>query len=452
MRRRRRRGHRRGATGRGDDDRRRRHRRPQARLGEGASAPPTRATPRPTIRSSTSGRSPEDSAPTCASRRSATPPCTSQAFEARDLAGTVVLVGVPQPEMTLELPFIEVFGRGGALKSSWYGDCLPSRDFPMLDRPLPAGSPRPRPLRLRDDRARRRRGGVPQDGARRGAALASWCSDHDDRTGHHRRNLRARRRRVGRHEQHLAGRRRPRGRGVRRRPRPPADRRGGQRAASAGDRAHPRPQRPHQRRGAAARRRRRADPAARRRPHAVGRRVARRGARRVVEPGTTIIGRRPRARRAAHAGPLPRVLLLPRRRVAGVVFSGDTLFCGGPGRHRAQLQRRADDPAVDPRRPARRCPTRRSCTPGTASRRRSAPSATVCSPEQPNSASDGFMPSRQLADATDHGVVQHYPWGDRTSSPTCWAADPTAPWAELWLGTHPHGPSTHGRRHGRSAT
>jgi S-(hydroxymethyl)mycothiol dehydrogenase len=55
-----------------------------------------------------------------------------QAFEARDLAGTVVLVGVPTPDMTLELPFLDVFGRGGALKSSWYGDCLPSRDFPML--------------------------------------------------------------------------------------------------------------------------------------------------------------------------------------------------------------------------------------------------------------------------------------------------------------------------------
>jgi S-(hydroxymethyl)mycothiol dehydrogenase len=55
-----------------------------------------------------------------------------QAFEARDLAGTVVLVGVPRPDVMLELPFIEVFGRGGALKSSWYGDCLPSRDFPML--------------------------------------------------------------------------------------------------------------------------------------------------------------------------------------------------------------------------------------------------------------------------------------------------------------------------------
>lgn len=60
------------------------------------------------------------------------PEVYKQAFEARDLAGTVVLVGVPNPEMSLELPFIEVFGRGGSLKSSWYGDCLPSRDFPML--------------------------------------------------------------------------------------------------------------------------------------------------------------------------------------------------------------------------------------------------------------------------------------------------------------------------------
>ncbi len=55
-----------------------------------------------------------------------------QAFYARDLAGTVVLVGVPTPQMQLELPLLDVFGRGGSLKSSWYGDCLPSRDFPML--------------------------------------------------------------------------------------------------------------------------------------------------------------------------------------------------------------------------------------------------------------------------------------------------------------------------------
>ncbi len=60
------------------------------------------------------------------------PEIYTQAFYARDLAGTVVLVGVPTPDMKLELPLLDVFGRGGALKSSWYGDCLPSRDFPML--------------------------------------------------------------------------------------------------------------------------------------------------------------------------------------------------------------------------------------------------------------------------------------------------------------------------------
>ncbi|MFE9243587.1 S-(hydroxymethyl)mycothiol dehydrogenase [Nocardiopsis sp. NPDC006938] len=60
------------------------------------------------------------------------PQTYEQAFYARDLAGTVVLVGVPTPEQRLDLPLLDVFGRGGALKSSWYGDCLPSRDFPML--------------------------------------------------------------------------------------------------------------------------------------------------------------------------------------------------------------------------------------------------------------------------------------------------------------------------------
>ena len=60
------------------------------------------------------------------------PETYEQAFYARDLAGTVVLVGVPTPEMRLELPLLDFFGRGGSLKSSWYGDCLPERDFPML--------------------------------------------------------------------------------------------------------------------------------------------------------------------------------------------------------------------------------------------------------------------------------------------------------------------------------
>jgi len=61
------------------------------------------------------------------------PETWKQAFYARDLAGTVVLVGVPTPDMKMpDIPLIDVFGRGGSLKSSWYGDCLPSRDFPML--------------------------------------------------------------------------------------------------------------------------------------------------------------------------------------------------------------------------------------------------------------------------------------------------------------------------------
>ena len=61
------------------------------------------------------------------------PETWQQGFYARDLAGTLVLVGVPTPDMKIpDIPLIDVFGRGGALKSSWYGDCLPSRDFPML--------------------------------------------------------------------------------------------------------------------------------------------------------------------------------------------------------------------------------------------------------------------------------------------------------------------------------
>jgi S-(hydroxymethyl)mycothiol dehydrogenase len=60
------------------------------------------------------------------------PETYEQAFYARDLAGAVVLVGVPTPDMRVELPLLDVFARGGSLKSSWYGDCLPSRDFPML--------------------------------------------------------------------------------------------------------------------------------------------------------------------------------------------------------------------------------------------------------------------------------------------------------------------------------
>jgi S-(hydroxymethyl)mycothiol dehydrogenase len=60
------------------------------------------------------------------------PKVFEQAFFARDLAGTLVQVGVPRPDMRIDIPMIEFFGRGGQLRPSWYGDCLPSRDFPLL--------------------------------------------------------------------------------------------------------------------------------------------------------------------------------------------------------------------------------------------------------------------------------------------------------------------------------
>ena len=171
-------------------------------------------------RSSTSSRSPAATVPTCASRPIGNPAVYRQAFDARDLAGTVVLVGVPTPDMTLELPFIEVFGRGGALKSSWYGDCLPSRDFPMLIDLAPAG---PRSTSTSSSARRSRSMHVEEafHKMERGEVLRSVVVTVTvaDRTGHHRRHLRARRRRVGGHQQHLAGRRRPRGRRLRRRPR-----------------------------------------------------------------------------------------------------------------------------------------------------------------------------------------------------------------------------------------
>jgi S-(hydroxymethyl)mycothiol dehydrogenase len=60
------------------------------------------------------------------------PDVMKQAFHARDHAGTLVQVGVPDPTMRVDLRMLDFFGRGGALKPSWYGDCLPSRDFPVL--------------------------------------------------------------------------------------------------------------------------------------------------------------------------------------------------------------------------------------------------------------------------------------------------------------------------------
>src|SRR4029077_18815411 len=99
------------------------------------------------------------------------PETWKQAFYARDLAGTVVLVGVPTPDMTLQMPLIDFFSRGGALKSSWYGDCLPERDFPTLISLYLQGPAAAGEVRLRAHRARGHRRRLPQDPHRTGAAL-----------------------------------------------------------------------------------------------------------------------------------------------------------------------------------------------------------------------------------------------------------------------------------------
>ena len=88
-----------------------------------------------------------------------------QAFYGRDLAGTVVLVGVPTPDMQLEAPLLDFFGRGGALKSSWYGDCLPERDFPMLTDLYLQGLAAAGQVRVGDHRPRPGRARLRQDGA-----------------------------------------------------------------------------------------------------------------------------------------------------------------------------------------------------------------------------------------------------------------------------------------------
>jgi S-(hydroxymethyl)mycothiol dehydrogenase len=50
----------------------------------------------------------------------------------RDLAGTCVVIGVAGRSESFDLPIAKYFDLGGSLKISWYGDCLPTRDFPLL--------------------------------------------------------------------------------------------------------------------------------------------------------------------------------------------------------------------------------------------------------------------------------------------------------------------------------
>ncbi|MBO3128652.1 S-(hydroxymethyl)mycothiol dehydrogenase [Dermatophilus congolensis] len=55
-----------------------------------------------------------------------------QALASRDLAGRLIMVGVPQPGQKTTIPLDQLYGAGGSISPAWYGDCLPSRDFPML--------------------------------------------------------------------------------------------------------------------------------------------------------------------------------------------------------------------------------------------------------------------------------------------------------------------------------
>jgi S-(hydroxymethyl)mycothiol dehydrogenase len=61
------------------------------------------------------------------------PETTLQAMFCKDLAGTCVIIGVAGPSSVLpELPLGKFFDVGGVTRPSWYGDCLPTRDFPLL--------------------------------------------------------------------------------------------------------------------------------------------------------------------------------------------------------------------------------------------------------------------------------------------------------------------------------
>jgi S-(hydroxymethyl)mycothiol dehydrogenase len=60
------------------------------------------------------------------------PRVLAQVLECRDLAGVAVLIGVPGADAQMEFPAQQFFGMGGSLRVSWYGDCLPTRDFPLL--------------------------------------------------------------------------------------------------------------------------------------------------------------------------------------------------------------------------------------------------------------------------------------------------------------------------------
>ncbi|MEX3564212.1 S-(hydroxymethyl)mycothiol dehydrogenase [Corynebacterium phoceense] len=66
-------------------------------------------------------------------------PTRRQAFYSRDFAGCLVMVGVPNLTDHIDIPAIDVYGRGGSIRPAWYGDCLPERDFPAYTALFQAG-------------------------------------------------------------------------------------------------------------------------------------------------------------------------------------------------------------------------------------------------------------------------------------------------------------------------
>ena len=381
--------------------------------GHGASAPPTPSTPQRATRS----------------RRSAT---LTGGFgadvvdrggrPARDLRAGLLRPrprrhGGPgrrarRPTMTVELPLIDVFGRGGALKSTWYGDCLPSPRLPDARRPLPAG-PASTWTRFvtETDRHRRRRGGLRQDAPRRGAALGGGAvrpcriapsRRRADRAGGHLGHVQPRRRHLGRRQQRLDRRRRQRVRRHRRRPR--RRRRSWRRRRPAGRRrsccTHAHNDHINARRRAG-RRDRRAGRTCTRDDRVLWDRVYPddRPTRELADGDVFTVGG-VELHGAAHPGPLARAPCCLYAPALGVVFTGDTLFNGGPG---ATGRSYSDFPTIIDSIRDRLLtlpPTRRWCSPATATPRRSAPRPRTCRSGSPAATEPRPLPLRPGSNAS----------------------------------------------------
>ncbi len=272
------------------------------------------------------------------------PAVLEQAFFARDLAGRVVQVGVPDAgHAHARHPDDRVLRPGWRAQTVVVRGLPPVARLPGAGRAVPAGPlpARPSSCPSASGWTRSRRRSTGWSGARCSAAWWSCEQRPPCRSRRHVRDLLDRRRGLRGRQQHLARRRRRRGRSSSTPPTTPApivER--GRRPAGDGDRVHPRPQRPHQRRRRPRRRHRCPDPAPRRRPHAVGRRVPRpSNPTGPLADGDTITVAGTDLHGAAHAGPLPRRHLSATMRPPARLFGGDTLVQRRPGRHRPLVLR-----------------------------------------------------------------------------------------------------------------